>query len=251
MRTITIGDIHGGLKGLKQLLSKMDIASDDQLIFLGDYVDGWSESAQVVQYLIELSKLQDSIFIKGNHDVWCENWIKTDDADSVWLNHGGKGTIESYEDFSVEQKKEHLKFFDQMKLYHLDKEHRLFVHAGFTSMHGVEKESFESTFYFDRTLWEMALTMDKSIDKNSELYPKRLTHYKEIYIGHTPTLNFNSDAPMKAINVWNVDTGAAFFGKLSAIDIDSKQIFQTDVLMELYPDEKGRNERSLNEILGN
>jgi serine/threonine protein phosphatase 1 len=56
---------------------------------------------------------------------------------------------------------------------------------------------------------------------------------------------------MNAINIWNVDTGAAFYGKLSAIDIDTKQIFQSEKFMKLYPDEKGRNERSLNEILGN
>ena len=46
---------------------------------------------------------------------------------------------------------------------------------------------------------------------------------------------------MNAINVWNVDTGAAFKGKLSAIDIDTKEIFQSDNLPLLYPDEKGRN----------
>lgn len=249
MRTIAIGDIHGGLKGLKQLLARIDLKEDDRLIFLGDYVDGWSESAQVIQYLMEFSKRQECIFIKGNHDVWCENWLRSDEAETVWLNHGGEGTIESYSNFSSEDKRAHLKFLKPMKLYHLDDKNRLFLHAGFTSMHGVEKETFESTFYFDRTLWEMALTMDKRIDKNSELYPKRLAHYDEIYIGHTPTLNFNSTEPMHAINVWNVDTGAAFFGKLSAIDLESKQVFQSETLMELYPNERGRNERSLDEIL--
>ncbi len=249
MRTIAIGDIHGGLRALKQLLKLIELEKSDKLIFLGDYVDGWSDSAQVIAYLMALSNTNECIFIKGNHDVWCENWLRTDKAESVWLNHGGDGTMESYSNFSDEEKKQHLQFFEQMKLYHLDDKNRLFLHAGFTSMHGVEQETFESTFYFDRTLWEMALTMDKRIDKNSDLYPKRLAHYEEIYIGHTPTLNFNSTEPMHAVNVWNVDTGAAFFGKLSAIDIDSKKVTQTETLMELYPDEKGRNERSLNEIL--
>lgn len=249
MKTLAIGDIHGGLKGLKELLSLLSLSDKDQLIFLGDYVDGWSESAQVIEYLMELAKTQNCIFIKGNHDIWCENWLRSQNAESVWLNHGGKGTIGSYSAFSNQDKLRHLQFFEQMKLYHLDEKNRLFIHAGFTSMHGVEKETFESTFYFDRTLWEMALTMDKSITKDSELYPNRLKHYDEIYIGHTPTLNFNSADPMNAINVWNVDTGAAFYGKLSAIDVDSKQVFQCETLMELYPDERGRNERSLNEIL--
>src|SRR5690606_19978228 len=222
---------------------------DDQLIFLGDYVDGWSESAQVIQFLIELSNSHKCIFIKGNHDVWCENWLRTIKPEQVWLEHGGRGTVESYEEFSEAEKRHHLDFFEHMKPYYIDTKNRLFVHAGFTAMAGVKEEEFEKTFYFDKTLWETALTMDARIDKDSEVYPMRLKQYNEIYIGHTPTLNFNSTEPMNAINVWNVDTGAAFFGKLSAIDVDSKKVYQSEVLMELYPNEKGRNQHSLNEIL--
>ncbi len=47
--------------------------------------------------------------------------------------------------------------------------------------------------------------------------------------------------PMKACNVWNIDTGAAFYGRLSAMNIDTKQFIQSDVVLELYPAEKGRN----------
>ena len=249
MRTLVIGDIHGGLKGLKQLLNRAEIKENDQLIFVGDYVDGWSESAGVIQYLMSLSKTHACIFIKGNHDVWCENWLRRNKSEEIWLEHGGKATLESYADYSQDEKQEHLKFFQRMPLYHLDDQNRLFVHAGFTSRQGVEHEAYETTLYFDRTLWEMVLTLDKHLDLNSDLCPKRLKLYHEIYIGHTPTINFHSVEPMNAANVWNVDTGAAFFGKLSAVDIDSKQVFQSDTLMELYPAEKGRNERSLNDIL--
>lgn len=241
MRAFAIGDIHGGLKALIQVLNKLELKDNDTLVFMGDYVDGWSESAQVVQFLIELSNQFNCIFIKGNHDVWCENWLKKDDVNPTWYMHGGKETLESYEDVSESIKMKHSRFFENMPLYHIDNQNRLFVHAGFTSMHGVEKEVFKACFYFDRTLWEMALTMDKRIEKNSELYPQRLKHYKEIYIGHSPTTNYNSDVPMQAINVWNVDTGAAFKGKITAMDIDTKEFWQSDNLPSLYPNEKGRN----------
>ncbi|WP_204343975.1 metallophosphoesterase family protein [Psychroserpens algicola] len=250
-RTLAIGDIHGGLKALKQLLERLQLTKDDELIFMGDYVDGWSESAQVIQYIIELSKTNDCVFIKGNHDVWCEQWLRTGDINGVWFNHGGKETIESYETFSKADKKQHLYFFEDMNLYHIDAQNRLFLHAGFTSMHGVEREVHKENFYFDRTLWEMALTMDKRIEKHSELYPNRLKHYHEIYIGHTPTINFNQDQPMNAINVWNVDTGAAFTGKLSALDLATKTVFQSDAVMSFYPDETGRNSQTYNELKTN
>ncbi|HSH66853.1 MAG TPA: serine/threonine protein phosphatase, partial [Bacteroidia bacterium] len=90
-------------------------------------------------------------------------------------------------------------------------------------------------------LWEMALCMDNRIKKDSTLYPQRLKLYTEIYIGHTPTLNYNETIPMQAINVWNIDTGAAFYGKLTALDIDTKDYWQSDVVQHLYPNERGRN----------
>lgn len=241
MRTLVIGDIHGGLKALTQLLERVTLTKDDTLIFLGDYVDGWSESAQVIQYLIELSEQNHCIFIKGNHDVWCEDWLRTGEGEAVWLAHGGKETIESYKLFTAEDRLAHLNFFERMKLYHIDAENRLYIHAGFTSLHGVEQEKFPTNYYFDRTLWEMAVTMDVTIEKSDFIYPKRLKLYKEIYIGHTPTLRYNSDKPMHANSVWNIDTGAAFNGKLSALDIETKTIWQSDEVKTLYPEERGRN----------
>lgn len=240
-RTLAIGDIHGGLRGLTQLLERANVKAKDKLIFLGDYVDGWSESAQVMQCLIELSEKNECIFIKGNHDIWCEKWLRHHSTPQVWLHHGGKGTIESYKGFSKEDKQQHLEFFEKMPMYYIDDYNRLYVHAGFTSMHGVEEEKYELSFCTDRTLWEMVQTMDKSIGKSSDLYPDRLKHYNEIYIGHTPTIRSNSDKPINRINLWNVDTGAAFTGMLSAIDIETKEIFQSEALPDLYPNEDGRN----------
>jgi len=241
MKTLVIGDIHGGLKALEQLLHRIEIQKDDTLIFLGDYVDGWSDSSFTISYLIELSKKQHCIFIKGNHDIWCEEWLRTGIPNSIWLKHGGKGTIESYQFFSDKEKQEHIQFFEKMPFYHVSKQNDLFIHAGFTSMHGPDREFHPSNYNWDRTLWEMATTMDPRIEKNSHLYPKRLKIYREIYIGHTPTIYYYSDKPMNAVNVWNLDTGAGFTGKLSAIDIHTKEIYQSDIVQELYPDEKGRN----------
>lgn len=238
-RTLVIGDIHGGLKALVQLLEKVELKENDRLIFLGDYVDGWSESAHVVDFLIELSQKQECIFIRGNHDVWCHEWLKNDIINNIWFVHGGKSTIESYQ--NIKSKEKHLEFFANMKDYFVDENNNLFIHAGFSSMHGPEKEHYASNFSWDRTLWEMALTMDKRIKKDSLSYPKRLLLYNEIYIGHTPTLHYNIDIPMQGCNVWNIDTGAGFYGKLSCIDVATKAFWQSDVVQTLYPTEKGRN----------
>ena len=242
MRTFAIGDIHGGLKALIQVLNKLEITEDDKIIFMGDYVDGWSESAQVIDFLINLSSKFNCIFIKGNHDAWCQNWLKNEsDVHPSWYLHGGKETMESYEGFSADEKKQHLIFFENMPMYHIDDENRLFLHAGFTSLYGAVRELDKRIFYTDRSLWEMLLALDRTIDKESLFYPKRIKLYKEIYIGHTPTTNYNEPNPINIENVWNIDTGAAFKGKITGINIDTKAFFQSDNLPTLYPNEKGRN----------
>jgi serine/threonine protein phosphatase 1 len=240
-RNLVIGDIHGGLKALVQVFDRAAVTRDDKLIFLGDYVDGWSESAGVMNYVMNLADQQHCVFIKGNHDSWCEDWLRTGDADHTWLFHGGVSTIESYSSVDTPTRMQHVHFFERMKDYEIDEANRLFIHAGFTSMHGPQKEHHTSNFAWDRTLWEMAITLNKNIKKDSWRFPKRLRHFSEIYIGHTPTLYFGKTTPMQGCNVWNIDTGAAFKGSLTLMDIDTKQFWQSDPLTRLYPGESGRN----------
>jgi serine/threonine protein phosphatase 1 len=240
-RTLVIGDVHGAYLALKQVIKTAKVTNQDTLIFLGDYVDGWSQSAEVIDYLIQLNATNHCVFIRGNHDTWCEEWLRTGNANATWLLHGGQSTVDSYANCSEEKRRQHLEFFERLLNYYVSENNCLFIHAGYTSMHGPEKETYTTNYNWDRTLWEMALTMDKRIKKESRLYPKRLKLYNEIFIGHTPTLNYDVTTPMQAINVWNIDTGAAFYGALSIMDIDTKEYWQSEVVKIIYPLEKGRN----------
>lgn len=241
MRTLAIGDIHSGLKGLQQLLSKAEVSDQDQLIFLGDYVDGWSEATETVDFLINLGKTHRCIFIRGNHDVLCLEWLQQRKDNPLWLKHGGEATRSSYENADQKTIAEHIDFFESLTNYHLDPDNRLFLHAGFTNLKGVDFEYFSQTFYWDRTLWELVCSLDPNLKPDDVHYPKRLTNYKEIYIGHTPISKTTAVEPKLAANVWNIDTGAAFKGPLSMIDVDTKQVWQSDLVHELYPNEQGRN----------
>lgn len=240
-RTLVVGDIHGGLKALEQVLERAKVTDKDKLIFLGDYVDGWSESSQVINALIELSQKQECIFIKGNHDLYCEEWLTFGHKPEMWLLNGGVATMGSYADYSDEEIDKHLEFFGQMYNYYTDEQNRLFIHAGYSSMHGPKKEMHSSNYRWDRTLWETAVALDTRIDKDSVQYPKRLLLFSEIFIGHTPTLHLGVSYPLNKANVWNIDTGAAFTGVVSIMDIDTKEFWQSEPLPNLYPDEKGRN----------
>jgi len=237
--TFVIGDIHGGLAAVKQVLERAKVTRHDQLIFLGDYVDGWGESRQVLEFLMELREQQDCIFLKGNHDQWCEEWLMTGNVSEVCYAHGGKATMMSYEGIDEAAREKHIDFFGEMLTYHIDSKKRLFVHAGFVSTHGPEYDN-EGNLLWERTLWEMAAAMDKNLDRNSVFFPKRLKLFEEIYIGHTPTSNYEIYEPMNVYNLWNIDTGAAFGGSLTILNVNTKQYWQSDRLNTLYPNEVGR-----------
>ena len=92
-------------------------------------------------------------------------------------------------------------------------------------------------FFWDRTLWEMVLALDPNLPKDHIRYPKRLRHYKEIFIGHTTVQEIGENTPQNFANVWNIDTGAAFGNKLSILDVDTKEFWQSDNLNQLYQTE--------------
>ena len=243
-RILVIGDIHGGLRALIQVLDRANVNKNDTLIFLGDYVDGWSESPQLIDFLIDLAKSQKCIFIRGNHDQLFLDWLETNDKEideGMWFKHGGEATLNAYQNISASKKEVHVTFLKGLQNYYIDNEGRLFIHAGFTNMNGVKYEYLPKLLYWDRTLWETALALDSNLKENSIFYPKRFTIYSEIYIGHTPVTRINESTPIQKANIWNIDTGAAFKGKLSILDVKTKQFWQSDNLRSLYPNEIGRN----------
>jgi serine/threonine protein phosphatase 1 len=276
MRTIAIGDIHGGYRALVQLLDRIDLRADDQLIFLGDYVDGWSQSFEVIDFLISLSRKRNEkevyaepvevrkqndkevyttqlnhpeynilekrpIFLRGNHDELVLEYFNNDSKNEMWLYHGGVSTVKSYKNRDRKAVDAHIRFLenDLHNFYELGGNG--YFHAGFHNLKGPHYEYYENITYWDRSLWEMALALDPDIDKEDLRYPNRLKIYNEIYIGHTPTDRLGKHVPVNAANVYNVDTAAAYKGPLTAICVEDKTIWQSDPVYTLYPDEKGRN----------
>ena len=68
IQSLVIGDIHGGLRALHQIMERAKVTPKDNLIFLGDYVDGWSQSPQVLDYLINLKTTNVLILFWVNRD---------------------------------------------------------------------------------------------------------------------------------------------------------------------------------------
>ena len=250
MKTFVLGDIHGAAKALEQCLDRSGFDMDnDLLIQLGDVVDRYDEVFECVEILLQVKNL---IAIKGNHDDWFDNFLRTGVHPRDWI-FGGLDTVESYLRHVGKEKKftedgegwatnllpkdvpaEHCDFFSRQRLYLVDERNRCFVHGGFMPKIPLEQQRPED-FYWDRMLWQNAYDHQRIF--GGRILPGDMVlipDFHEVYLGHTPTTKWGSDRPLNAFNIWNMDTGAAYSGRLTIMDVDTKDYWQSDLVSTLY-----------------
>lgn len=219
-----IGDIHGAYKALSQVLDCNFDNDNDLLISLGDVADGWPEVVECFDRLMEIKNL---IYIMGNHDYWLREYLQTGEKPHIWTSQGGLATIQSYEK-NPDKKKPHLKFLQSAKPYHV-LDNMLFVHGGFNPYEDISMQN-PYDLAWDRILVEMAIygyDMDIS--------------YKEVFVGHTTTSYIAPGLkPVHKDKIWMLDQGCGWEGKLTLMNIDTKEYFQSDIVKNLYPNHKGR-----------
>lgn len=231
MRTFVVGDIHGGQRSLLQCLERSGFDfREDRLITLGDMCDGWPDTARVLETLISL---RHRVSILGNHDRWFLDWLEGKEAEEIWTSQGGWATIKSYGNLRSSVPDSHVKFLKSCPYYYESEGvegSRLFVHGGIDPNQKDIKKQDSYTLIWDRGLIESAV-------KKARAKPGfKFGGYGEIYVGHTSTTLFKLSAPSKLCNVWAMDTGGGWEGRLSIMDVDTKGFWQSDPVHQLYPE---------------
>lgn len=222
MKKFAIGDIHWWHKSLVQCLERSWFDyENDQLISLWDIVDGWPETPQVVEELLKINNL---ILVEGNHDTWAREWFKFWARPIIWTEQGGQATIDSYianPDLMIK----HRDFLDRAVKCYEDQD-RLFVHWGFKPWYSAREQQLRYLTW-DRDLYDLR---NNKID---------ISPYKEVFVGHTSTWNI-SKFPFERNGVWFLDQWGWFEWKLSIMDVETKEFWQSDIVKNLYPDFRGR-----------
>ena len=179
-KTWVIGDIHGEYDKLKRLLELIEFDyENDQLISLGDIVDRGPNSYECVE---ELLKIKNLIALRGNHDeAFRESTIT---GRNSLYTQGGRETMLSYQrsypkcdNDPTKIPQTHKDFFKNQINYYVDINGNLFVHAGIDITRDIEKQDL-MTFIWDREMIMDALNPKCEFDNI----------YKNIFIGHTPTI---------------------------------------------------------------
>lgn len=234
-RLLAIGDIHGSLSLLEQLLGYIRPTSADRLVFLGDYIDRGPDSCGVIDRLLVLARqFPDTVFLRGNHDQlmldalaeWgtLPGWPRLRDrspryyarssaSDStIWLLNGGVQALASYgiplaadptqTDISAIPA-EHLRFLRETCLW-WQTEQFLFVHAG-TDPHQPLQNQDPYTLLWDRSS------------------PQPRDDGLLQIVGHTPT---SDSLPAQEPGRLCIDTGACYGRALTCVEVRTQTIWQ-------------------------
>ena len=201
-RRLAISDIHGEGKRLGKVLRLANYdPKQDKLHLLGDYMDRGADSRDTIYAVMDLVYFG-AIALRGNHD---EMAIRAPDDPLVmknWLKLGGDKTLK---DFRGPIPANVLNWLIRLPLY---------------------------TEYDDCILVHAGLKPDVPLDKQDHgelLWIRKEFHEgyrgKRVIFGHSPTSWITGDSNFR--EVWHgpdktgIDTGAAYGGPLTLLDIDS------------------------------
>lgn len=254
---------------------------EDELIQVGDLADGYSELHLVMEELLKIKNLilikgnhdewfKEWLFGGIHPQSWRQggtgsfkSYLKLIKKEGMWQTKSSGGYIVALNPADIPES--HQKLFKSQVNYYVDDQRNLFIHGGF-NRHFKLTEQAESNYYWDRDLWLAALSYE-AMSKGDALHGKYVNQFKMkedfnlIFLGHTATNNWDDPdceekkgglivypngrkamtRPMKAANIYNIDTGAGFAGKLTIINIDNpEEYYQSDSGADLYPEDIGR-----------
>jgi serine/threonine protein phosphatase 1 len=214
-RIFAIGDIHGYIGKLRELMDKIQPDPEqDQLVFLGDYIDRGPNAREVIDYILQIKKrFPNSVFLIGNHEFMFLEYLTYRKDPWTFLLNGGVETVHSYEltgdNPEDRMPADHLAFLNGLRPYY-ETDDYIFVHAGLRDGVPLQEQTL------DDLLWIRREFINSTHD-----------YGKLVIFGHTPF-----PKPLVQPNKIGIDTGAGYGGMLTCIELPSR-IFYSAHGMEL------------------
>jgi serine/threonine protein phosphatase 1 len=211
-RLLCVGDIHACAAELEALVASLAPTEDDQLVFLGDYVDRGPSSRETIDFLLALKeRLPRTVFLRGNHEEMMLGFLGLGgEGADIFLRAGGAATLASYgiaarpgaapkgEDVRASLPREHLDFLTGSLRLHFATDPYLFVHAGVRPGVDLARQTPADLLW----IREEFLSAEHGLPWT-------------VVFGHTP-LRDVWFGPRRKIGL---DTGCVYGGRLSGIDL--------------------------------
>jgi serine/threonine protein phosphatase 1 len=230
LRVYAVGDIHGRLDLLDELLSRIDADISARPtrrpihVFLGDYIDRGMSSRETIDRLIDLRQAHECVFLKGNHELIALKCLSDRNLFDQWMRLGGVETLMSYgvaprqltngkpivelqAAFHHALPQAHFGFFRDLQLSFACGDY-FFAHAGVRP--GVD---------LSRQIENDLLWIREEFLASDEDFGKIIVH------GHTPARDVEVGP-----NRINIDTGAFATGRLTCLVIEDLSLSIIDTL---------------------
>lgn len=230
-RTIAIGDIHGCPDALAALLDAVAPGRDDTVVTLGDYIDRGPNSRAVLDRLIAFAGHGRLVPLLGNHEEALLDALRDKDALRRWLTLGGADTLRSYGWAPGGMRRAladwvpapHREFLAACRAYHETPTH-VFIHAGYVPELPLREQP--------------GLALRWRVTDAATAVPH--SSGKIVVVGHTPQ---HSGEVLDLGFLLCIDTDCARGGWLTALDVDTRQVWQADRAGRLRTD-RGRASRA-------
>lgn len=227
MKLDIIGDIHGCFQEFEALTLKLGYEWKNNvpvhpkkrtLAFVGDLPDRGPLSLKVIEVVWQLVMKHGAFYSPGNH---CNKLYRYFLGNKVQISHGLETTVAEYLDLDKKQQKKvqtkFMELYEKAPLYQvLDNSKLVIAHAGISQELIGKSNSRVKTF---------VLYGDITGEKHPDGSPVRrdwAQSYKGkalIVYGHTPVKEVRWVG-----NTVNIDTGAVFGGKLTALRYPEKEV---------------------------
>lgn len=219
MAIFAIGDVHGCVEELEELLGMLPLKDESTVIMLGDYIDRGPYSRRVLETLMEWRQRHNFVTLSGNHEEMLREFLDGSNPQRVarFILNGGSSTLADFADEHGEWvvPKAHIEFLENLKLWHETDDH-FFVHAGVPDISLKELDPVRDR---DELLW-----IRRAFINSTRRWEKRIVH------GHTPV----NAVEVSAARI-NVDTACAYGGFLTAIELPSHRIYSVPRKTGLRP----------------
>jgi serine/threonine protein phosphatase 1 len=207
-RTIAIGDIHGCAHALEALLGEINPGPGDTIVCLGDFIDTGRDTEQVIRLLMGLDERGQLVYLLGNHEEMLLSSLADPKLEEGWMVCGGQATVNSYKFCGTvaDIPADHVAFIRACREY-WETPHHLFTHANFDP---------------DLSLAAMPpYTLRWSPLDEPQYRPHQSG--KKVLVGHTEQ---RSGEILDLGSVMCIDTYCHAYGWLTAIDVNSGQVWQ-------------------------
>lgn len=219
-RVFAFGDIHGCYDELERVLqflfNKQSAGAEDQVIFIGDYIDRGPASRQVIERLIRLKEeLPKTVFLKGNHEDMLLDFLGLGGSSGeVYLANGGVDFFKSYgivpegplSDIRARLPESHLEFLTSLE-HGVSLGEFLFVHAGIDPQLELSQQKAHTL------MWVRAQFIQKEHNAG-----------KTVVFGHTPFEDVMLHMPYKI----GIDTGLVYGNRLTVVEVVEGGVYQID-----------------------